>query len=104
MDSASGHEKMSFLDTFQGYHQIPMTLSDQEKTTFITPKGVYYYKVMPFGLKNVGATYEKMVTTMFGHLIGKTMEVYIDDLLIKSIGKRRPSKRFKRSPGDSPKG
>ncbi len=87
VDSALGHERMSFLDTFQGYHQIPMTLSDQEKTAFITPKGVYCYKVMPFGLKNAGAMYQRMVTTMFGHLIGKTMEVYIDDMLIKSIRK-----------------
>uniref|UniRef100_A0A2N9F1K3 Uncharacterized protein n=1 Tax=Fagus sylvatica TaxID=28930 RepID=A0A2N9F1K3_FAGSY len=87
VDSASGHERMSFLDAFQGYHQIPMILSDQEKTAFITLKGIYCYKVMPFGLKNVGATYQRMVTKLFGHLIGKTVEVYIDDMLIKSVGK-----------------
>jgi hypothetical protein len=52
VDSASGHERMSFLDAFQGYHQIPMTLSDQEKTAFITPQGAYCYRVMLFGLKN----------------------------------------------------
>uniref|UniRef100_A0A2N9F6C2 RNase H type-1 domain-containing protein n=1 Tax=Fagus sylvatica TaxID=28930 RepID=A0A2N9F6C2_FAGSY len=57
VDSAAGHDRMSFLDAFQGYHQIPMTLSDQEKTAFITPRGAYCYKVMPFGLKNAGATY-----------------------------------------------
>ena len=57
VDSTSGHERMSFLDAFQGYHQIPMILFDQEKTAFITPKGIYCYKVMPFGLKNAGATY-----------------------------------------------
>jgi hypothetical protein len=51
VDSASGHEQMSFLDAFQGYHQIPMVLSDQEKTAFITPRGAYCYRVMPFGLK-----------------------------------------------------
>ena len=84
---ASGHEMMSFLDAFQGYHQIPMALSDQEKTAFITPKGIYCYRVMPYGLKNAGATYQRMVTGMFRHLIGKTMEVYIDDMLIKSVGK-----------------
>jgi hypothetical protein len=64
-----------------------MTLSDQEKTAFITPKGIYCYRVMPFGLKNAGATYQRMVTSMFGHLIGKTVEVYIDDILIKSVRK-----------------
>uniref|UniRef100_A0A2N9FCE9 Uncharacterized protein n=1 Tax=Fagus sylvatica TaxID=28930 RepID=A0A2N9FCE9_FAGSY len=84
VDSAAGHERMSFLDAFQGYHQIPMAHSDQEKTAFITPKGIYCYKVMPFGLKNAGATYQRMVTGMFGHMIGKTVEVYIDDMLIKS--------------------
>uniref|UniRef100_A0A2N9ERL9 Uncharacterized protein n=1 Tax=Fagus sylvatica TaxID=28930 RepID=A0A2N9ERL9_FAGSY len=84
VDSASGHERMSFLDAFQGYHQIPMAHSDQEKTAFITPKGVYCYRVMPFGLKNAGATYQRMVTGMFGHLIGNTVEAYIDDMLIKS--------------------
>jgi hypothetical protein len=83
VDSASGHERMSFLVAFQGYHQIPMAHSNQEKTAY-TPKGIYCYKVMPFGLKNAGATYQRMVTGMFGHLIGKTVEVYIDDMLIKS--------------------
>jgi hypothetical protein len=57
VDSASGHDRLSFLDAFQGYHQIPMNVADQEKTAFITPRGAYYYKVMPFGLKNAGATY-----------------------------------------------
>jgi hypothetical protein len=85
VDSASGHARLSFLDAFQGYHQIPMSAADQEKTSFITPKGAYCYKVMPFGLKNVGATYQRMVTKMFGHLIGKTVEVYIDVMLIKSL-------------------
>uniref|UniRef100_A0A2N9HKB0 Uncharacterized protein n=1 Tax=Fagus sylvatica TaxID=28930 RepID=A0A2N9HKB0_FAGSY len=84
VDSASGHERMSFLDAFQGYHQIPMAHSDQEKTAFITPKGIYCYRVMPFGLKNARATYQRMVTGMFGHMIGKIVEVYIDDMLIKS--------------------
>lgn len=62
-----------------------MSVSDKEKTTFITPRGAYCYKVMPFRLKNAEATYQRMVTTMFGHLIGKTVEVYIDDMLIKSV-------------------
>jgi hypothetical protein len=64
-----------------------MNMADQEKTTFIIPRGAYYYKVMPFGLKNVGATYQRMVTKMFGHIIGKIVEVYIDDMLIKSLQK-----------------
>ena len=52
-----GHSRMSFLDAFQGYHQIPLAQNDQEKTAFVTPIGNYHYKVMPFGLKNAGLTY-----------------------------------------------
>uniref|UniRef100_A0A2N9EE12 Reverse transcriptase domain-containing protein n=1 Tax=Fagus sylvatica TaxID=28930 RepID=A0A2N9EE12_FAGSY len=85
VDSASRHARLSFLDSFQGYHQIPMNVADQDKTAFITPRGTYYYKVMPFGLKNAGATYQIMVTKMFGHMIGKMVEVYIDDMLVKSL-------------------
>ena len=61
---------------------------DAEKTTFITPHGLFCYNVMLFGLKNVGATYQKLETKMFKPLLGKTMEVYIDDMLVKS--KQRP--------------
>ena len=57
---------------------------DAVKTTFITPHGLYYYNMMPFGLKNVEATYQRLVTKIFQPLIGKTMEVYIDDMLVKS--------------------
>ena len=53
-----GHQRMSFLDAFQGYHQIALAPKDQEKTSFITPEDNYHYTVMPFGLKNVGATYQ----------------------------------------------
>ena len=62
---------------------------DAEKTTFITPRGLYCYNVMPFGLKKAKATYQKMVTKIFGPLIGKTMKVYIDNMLVKS--KERPN-------------
>ena len=85
VDSASRHARLSFLDAFQGYHQIPMDPADQEKTSFITPRGTYCYKVMSFGEKNAGATYQRMVTKMFGHMIGRTVEVYIDDMLVKSL-------------------
>ena len=65
VDATIGHPRISFLDSFQGYHQIPLTLSDQEKTTFMTPIGNYHYKVMPFGLKNAGSTNQRMMTGMF---------------------------------------
>ena len=57
VDAMVGHPRMSFLDAFQGYHQIPLALDDQEKTSFVTPIRNYHYKVMPFGLKNAGSTY-----------------------------------------------
>ena len=79
-----GHPRMSFLDAFQGYHQIPLALDDQEKTVFVTPVGNYHYKVMPFGLKNAGSTYQRMMTKMFEPQLGKNVEVYIDDMVVKS--------------------
>ena len=75
---------MSFLDAFQGYHQIPLALEDQEKTAFMTPVRNYHYKVMPFGLKNAGSTYQRMMTRMFEPQLGKAIEVYIDDIVVKS--------------------
>ena len=75
---------ISFLDAFQGYHQIALAAKDQEKTTFISPDANYHYTVMPFGLKNAGATYQWMMTRMFRDKIGCTVEVYIDDMVVKS--------------------
>ena len=75
---------MSFLDAFQGYHHIPLALEDQEKMTFMSPIGNYYYKVMPFGLENAGSTYQRMMTRMFEPQLGKVIEVYIDDMVVKS--------------------
>ena len=84
VDATVGHPRMSFLDAFQGYHQIPLATDDQEKTAFITPVGNYHYKVMYFGLKNAGSTYQRMMTKMFESQLGKYVEVYIDDMVVKS--------------------
>ena len=75
VDATVGHPWMSFLDAFQGYHQIPLALDDQEKTAFVTPIGNYHYKVMPFGLKNAGSTYQRMMSRMFELLLGKNIEI-----------------------------
>ena len=72
---------MSFLDTFQGYHQLPLALDNRENTAFVTPIGNYHYKVMPFGLKNAGSTYDD--ENVWPQL-GKSIEVYIDDMVVKS--------------------
>nr|XP_009783873.1 PREDICTED: uncharacterized protein LOC104232382 [Nicotiana sylvestris] len=84
IDSIAGNELLSFLDTYSGYNQILMEKEDQEKTTFTTHQRTYCYKVMPFGLKNAGATYQRLVNKMFKNQLGKTIEVYIDDMLVKS--------------------
>ena len=84
VDATVGHSRMSFLDAFQGYHKIPLALDDQEKTSFVTLIRNYHYKVMPFGLKNTGSTYQRMMTKMFEAQMGKNIEVYIDDMVVKS--------------------
>ncbi|KAL5578691.1 hypothetical protein UlMin_011133 [Ulmus minor] len=85
VDATAGHELLSFMDAYCGYNQIRMHQPDQEHTTFLTDQGLYCYKVMPFGLKNAGATYQRLVNKMFKQQIGKTMEVYVDDMLLKSL-------------------
>ena len=65
VDATAGNELFSFMDAFSGYNQIRMDPNDQEKTSFVTGQGTYYYQVMPFGLKNAGATYQRLVNKMF---------------------------------------
>jgi hypothetical protein len=84
VDSTSGYKLLSFMDAFFSYNQILMHLEDQEKTAFITDRGLYCYKVMPFGLKNTGATYQRLVNKLFQAQIGRNVEVYVDDMLVKS--------------------
>ncbi|KAF8095015.1 hypothetical protein N665_0346s0012 [Sinapis alba] len=85
VESTSGNELLSFMDAFSGYNQIMMHPDDREKMSFITDRGTYCYRVMPFGLKNAGATYQRLVNRMFADKLGITMEVYIDDMLVKSL-------------------
>ena len=84
VDSTAGHKLLNFMDAFSDYNQILMAEEDQEKTAFVTSQGLYCYKVMPFGLKNAGATYQRLVNQMFKKQIGRNVEVYVDDMLVKS--------------------
>ncbi|KAL2241737.1 UNVERIFIED_CONTAM: Retrovirus-related Pol polyprotein from transposon opus [Sesamum indicum] len=84
VDSTAGYKIFSMMDAYQGYHQIYMATEDRIKTSFVTDRGIFCYNVMPFGLKNAGATYQRLVNKMFAQQIGKTMEVYVDDMLVKS--------------------
>ncbi|KAL0394443.1 UNVERIFIED_CONTAM: Retrovirus-related Pol polyprotein from transposon gypsy [Sesamum latifolium] len=84
VDSTAGYELFSMMDAYQGYHQIFMAEEDRIKTSLITDRGIYCYNVMPFGLKNAWGTYQRLVNKMFKDQVGTTMEVYVDDMLVKS--------------------
>ena len=85
VDATARHELLSFMDAYSCYNQIRMDPKDEEKTSFITSQGLYCYNVMPFGLKNARATYQQLVNEMFAKLLGNSMEVYVDDMLVKSL-------------------
>lgn len=84
VDSIAGHGLLSFMDAFSGYNQISMFEQDKEHTAFITNINLFYYKVMPFGLKNRGATYQRLVNKIFKPLIKWTMELYVHHMITKS--------------------
>ena len=84
VDASTSHHVLSFMDVFSGYKQIMIDLFDQESITFITEEGLYCYRVMLFGLKNVGATYQRLVNKIFADKIGRSMKVYVDNMLVKS--------------------
>ncbi|CAL2278566.1 unnamed protein product [Prunus armeniaca] len=84
VDATASHELLSFMDTYSGYNKIFMHSADRKHTAFITDRGLYCYNVMPFGLKNAGATYQRLVNKIFAELISTSMEVYVDDMLVKS--------------------
>ncbi len=82
VDNTIGSALMSFMDGFSGYNQILMALEDMTKTTFVTEWGIYCYTVMPFGLKNVGATYQRMARALPHDMMHKEVEVYVDDMIV----------------------
>ena len=84
VDNTVGHPMLSFMDGFSRYNQILMALEDMEKTSFIIEWSTYYYRVMPFGLKNAGATYQRAATTVFHDMIHRDVEVYVNDMIVKS--------------------
>ncbi|KAM1268529.1 hypothetical protein ACFX2G_000819 [Malus domestica] len=84
VDATTGHEALSFMDGSSGYNQIRMALADEELIAFRTPKGIYCYKVMPFGLKNAGATYQRAMQKIFSDMLHKNVECYVDDVVVKT--------------------
>ena len=85
VDSIVRHQLLSFVDAFFGYNQIKLDETDQEKTSFITSQGIFCYKVMSFSLKNAGGTYQRLMNKIFAHQIGRNVQVYINDMLVKSL-------------------
>ena len=85
VDSTVGHKLLSFMDALSRYNQIKMDEADKEKTSFVTSQGLFCYEIMPFGLKNARATYQRLVNHMFRPKIGRNVEVYVDDMLVKSL-------------------
>ena len=84
VDSTAQHQLLSFMDVFSDYNQIRIDEVDQEKTPFVTSQGLFYYKVMPFGLKNASATYQRLMYKMFANQIETNVQVYVDDMLVKN--------------------
>jgi hypothetical protein len=84
VDSTTGCELLCFLDAYSGYHQIKMKESDHLATSFITPFGMYCYVTMAFGLRNAGATYQRCMQHVFGDHIGRIVEAYVDDIVVKT--------------------
>jgi hypothetical protein len=84
IDSTANCDLLCFLDAFSGYHQIKMAKEDEEKTVFITPYGVYCYVCMPFGLKNAGATFQRLMCKALGAQMGRNAEAYVDDIVVKT--------------------
>ena len=83
LDAKAGHECFFFMDGYSGYNKILMDPVDAPKTTFRTPFGNYFYRVMPFGLKNANATYQRTMTSIFGDVLHKQVQDYVDDLVVK---------------------
>ena len=83
IDSTSNHRMFSFIDGYNGYNEIKITAKDVETTAFL-PFENFYYSMMMFGIKNVGATYQRAMTTILHDMMGKEVEDYVDDLVVKA--------------------
>lgn len=85
IDSTAGHEILSFMDAFAAYNQIKLEKEYQDDTAFITHRGVFAFTVLPFGRLNAGATIQQAMDTIFASQIGRNMQIYIDDMIVKSV-------------------
>ena len=89
VDSSSGCKMLSFLDPFSGYNQSKMHPRDECKTSFMTETCCYCYKVVPFGLKNAGATYQRLIDKVPATMLGRNVQAYVDDMVVTSHERER---------------
>nr|KYP76663.1 Transposon Ty3-G Gag-Pol polyprotein [Cajanus cajan] len=89
VDGASGYELLSFMDAYSGYNQIRMHPTDEDKTAFIVDQANFCYRVLPFGLKNAGATYQRLMDKVLVNQLGRNVEAYVDDMVVKSMSTGR---------------
>jgi len=103
VDKSSGYRCLSFMDAYSGYIQIPLHFGDPEKMTFITEKENYCYKFMSFGLKNVDATYQRMMNKFFENQIGRNLDFYVDDMIVRSNTLEQHIANLKKNPSSAVK-
>jgi len=89
VDNASGCALLSFLDAYSGYNQIKMHWSDEDKTAFMGGTANYCYRVMPFGLKNAGATYQRLMDRILAPMLGRNVYAYVDDMVVTSVEEKK---------------
>lgn len=85
IEAVAAYNILNFLDLYKGYYQVLTDAEDAPKTIFITSWGIYAYKKMPFGLKNAGATYQRLIDEVFRKQIGRNVVIYVDNIIIKSL-------------------
>ena len=86
VEALVGYKWKCFLDAYKGYHQVQMAAEDEDATAFHTERGTFCYTKMPFGLRNAGATYQRVMDQVFEEQVGRNVEAYVDDMVIKSKG------------------
>lgn len=84
VELASGYRRLSLMDGYSRYNPISLAEEDKEHKAYFSPRGLYCYTLMPFELRNDGATYQRILEKLFAKWVHTTLEVYVDDVLVKS--------------------
>ena len=103
LDKLAGHPHFCFLDRYSGYNQISIALEDQEKTTFTCPYGTFAFRMMPFGLCNAPAPFQRCVMSMFSDLVEEAMEIFMDDFLVYGSSFKRCLENLENNTSEVPR-